>query len=146
MRATTMSPEVPRSSRWTIPGRSGSDPASRPDRIELGVAGQQAVHQGAGSVAGAGVDDQPGRLVHHQKVGIFVHHVEVHPGVAYRRGRGVLIVPVDLELLAHPESGTAAPDDGPVDADPAPLDQRVDRRARQVGHQGYRLVHPYPVE
>ena len=56
LRATTSSPEVPLSRRWTMPGRSGW-----PDVGDLGVPGQQAVDQRAGRVAGARVDHEARR-------------------------------------------------------------------------------------
>ena len=64
VRATTISPDVSRSSRWTIPGPLGaSPPAVRP---------RSAVHERPGRVARAGMDDDARGLVHDQQVLVLV--------------------------------------------------------------------------
>ena len=70
VRATTSSPDVPLSRRWTIPGRFSAPSPAR--RRQLGEPGQQAVDQRALCLAGAGVHDQAGRLVDddHRGVGV----------------------------------------------------------------------------
>ena len=61
--ATSMSPDVPASSRCTIPGRSGP-----PHRRERDAHAEQAVHERARAAALGRVRDQPGRLRDHQQV------------------------------------------------------------------------------
>ena len=97
-------------------------------------------------MTGARVDDQPGRLVHHDDLGVGMDHLDLDGRVGLRPGRGVLLVPVDRELLALSEGGAPAAHRDPVDPDPTLLDQCVHRRPGQVGHQGHRLVDPDPVE
>ena len=63
-----------RSSRWTIPGRAGIA-----DVGELRVARQEAVHQRAVGVTGAGMHHQPRGLGHHRDVGVLVPHDDRRP-------------------------------------------------------------------
>ena len=67
--ATTMTPEVSLSSRWTMPGRR-----SPPMPGGVAAMGEQGVDQGAVLVARRGMDDQPGRLVEHHQVGVLVEN------------------------------------------------------------------------
>ena len=87
VRATTSSPELPASRRWTMPGRSGSPTAG-----EIREVVEESVHERALLVAGAGVDDQPGRLVDHDDRVVDVddpeHHVRVRLGRTAPRDRG----------------------------------------------------------
>ena len=62
VRATISSPDVPLSSRWTMPGRSVGPVLGQ--RGQVGIGGQEALDEGPAGVAGAGMDDQPGRFVH----------------------------------------------------------------------------------
>jgi hypothetical protein len=66
--ATTITPDVPRSSRCTMPGTQSSPPM--PLRSFDVV--QQRVHERAVTVARAGMHDQAGGLVHHDQIGILV--------------------------------------------------------------------------
>ena len=72
VRATTSRPELPTSRRCTMPGRCGS-----PDAGDLGKAGQQPVDERAVGVAGAGMDDEPGRLVDDDHVVVDVDDAEL---------------------------------------------------------------------
>ena len=62
---------MPLSSRCTMPGRVGS-----PTVGDLGVAGQEPVHERARCAARAGVHDQPGGLVDDEQVVVLVHDRE----------------------------------------------------------------------
>ena len=64
VRATSMSPDVSLSSRCTMAGPGNS--------AQPGIVRQQPVQQRTVAIARTGVDDQPGRLVEHEQVGIFV--------------------------------------------------------------------------
>ena len=55
-------------------------------RQAVAAMGQQGVDQGVVGIAGRGMDDQPGRLVQHQQVGILVEDIEVDRlGLGLRR-------------------------------------------------------------
>ena len=67
--ATTSSPDVSRSSRWTMPARSGSGPpAARPRSASASVAPR---------CPACRVGDQAGRLVDHHQVRVLVDDLEV---------------------------------------------------------------------
>ncbi len=125
-----MSPEVPRSSRCTMPGRSMSVPASAATDAELGVPHQQPVDQRPAPVPGSRVDDQAGRLVHHDQVGVLIDHLEHHRGVGRRSRRLLFGVAVDGELLPATEGGAprshhAAPS---ISTRPSPIRALTDER------------------
>ena len=109
-RATTSRPEVSRSSRWTIPGRSSSPPAAS--------CVEQPVHERAGRVPGARVDDDARRLVDDEQVLVLPGDVQVHRlRLERRRASGgqldddVLpaLQPVALRRAASPSTRTAPP-------------------------------------
>ena len=84
--ATTMTPDVSLSRRWTMPGRRTPP---MPDRLSPQWASRALTRVLVG-IAGRGMDDQPGRLVQHQQVGVLVEDVEVdglRPGARPARAR-----------------------------------------------------------
>ncbi len=110
--------------------------AGRSQLGQLGEAGQQSVDQGAAAVAGAVVDDQAGRLVHHDQVRILVHHGEHHPGVrpgthVDRRGH------VHPQCLADDERPAAGLDALSVHRHPALVHQLGHRAAGQAGEKSH---------
>ena len=85
-----------------MPGRSGSSPTP----AELGEAGQQPVHEGAGALAGARVHHEAGGLVDHQQVRVLVHdRAPSTSGSPSRAARRDAVGHVDLELVAGPHRG-----------------------------------------
>ncbi len=137
VRATTISPLVSLSRRWTIPAR-GSSPRLR-------IARQQAVEQRAAPVARRRVHHQPRRLVDHQQVLVLVHHRQRHrlgaEGLALRRGP-------QLDASASPAltrwAGRLAR--RPLTATAPPFDQLLQVAARELGHQlRQRLVQAHAV-
>ena len=69
--ATTITPDVPRSSRCTMPG-----PQLAADAAEIRDVVEQRVDERARRVAGAGMHDHAGRFVQHREVGVLVEDVE----------------------------------------------------------------------
>ena len=78
-RATTSRPDVSRSRRWTIPGRSSSPPC--------GAGGGKRLRERAARVPGRRVHDDAGRLVHDEEVLVLVRDRELgqRDGAAPRR-------------------------------------------------------------
>ncbi len=112
---------------------------------ELRIAGQQPVDQGPARVPGPGVDHQPGRLVHHDQLGVLVDHVESHRRV--RAGPGLAGGTwFDPEALTAAEHDPAAGHRSAVHLHGTLLDQSVHGRSGQVGDERHRLVDPHPVE
>ena len=69
LRATTSRPDVSRSRRWTMPGRSGvSPPATRAERARARACRRR--------MPGRGMHDDPGRLVHDEQVLVLVRDPE----------------------------------------------------------------------
>ena len=124
---------MPRSRRWTMPGRSGSDPTSAGQVGQVGKPGDQAVDQGPRAVPGAGVDDQSGRLVHHDHVVVGVDDDEHDRRIALGPGDVHLVGTVHVERLALDQLRAAAGDDLAVDASPArrPRGRRPPRGTRR---------------
>ena len=75
VRATTRRPEVPLSSRCTMPGRSGAPTPPPPGRARSGYRAR-ARRPGSAPWPGPGMHHQPGRLVHHDEVGVLVDDAE----------------------------------------------------------------------
>jgi hypothetical protein len=69
--ATTITPDVPRSSRWTMPGRTAP-----PMPLRFGHVMQQRVDQRARRMSGARMHDHPRRLVQHGNVAILIKDIE----------------------------------------------------------------------
>ena len=89
VRATTSRPDVPLSSRWTMPGRSRSSAVRGLGQLgQVGEPGQQPVHQGARPVAGPGMDHQTGRLVDHDHLVVAHTTGTSTPGSAPRTPAG----------------------------------------------------------
>ncbi len=99
--ATTMSPEVSRSSRCTMPGPALGAAGQRR------AAGDQRVDQGVVPVARRGVDHQPGGLVDDGEVLVLVDDGERDGGGAERAGRLVLGEPDGDQLAAGEDPGGA---------------------------------------
>ena len=88
-----------------MPGRCGSPIAG-----DLGVAGQQAVDQRAVGVAGAGMHDQPGRLVDDDHVLVVVDDRELRPSDR-RRVASVVGSLVSSTSMCWPSCRRSLPDD-----------------------------------
>ncbi len=98
VRATTSSPELPASRRWTIPGRSAVSPL--PSAGDVREAGEQAVDEGAVGIAGAGMDDEPGRLVDDDDVGVGVDDAELDGRVGHAAASRTGIAAVSIVTWA----------------------------------------------
>ena len=124
--ATTITPDVPLSSRCTIPGRcSPPMPLRSLDVMEQGV------DQRARRVAGARVDDQPGGLVDDDHVGVVEEDVErqILRDEVGRRGLGDL----DLDGIAGADRRIGLGLRHPGQPDAALVDQALHLRPRVVG-------------
>ena len=88
LRATAITPEVPLSSRCTMPGRSS--PPMRERLVAIPI--QEPVHQRGVVLSGAGVDDESGRFVDDHQVVVLVDDLEVD-GLRVRLRRGILCEP-----------------------------------------------------
>ena len=144
MRATASSPDVPLSSRCTMPGPVRAHrPRRRPGRPARG-SGPAAPRPGSRVVPGAGVDDETGRLVHHGHQLVGVDDLEAHARLGAprpsRRLAGIRTVEVRPRAAAVPPGG----DGLAVDEDPAGLDQLRRLGPGDVGHHGDAPVHPQP--
>ena len=121
---------MPRSSRCTIPGRSGSDPSRLGQRRRARGTGQA----GRGpacpvAVTGTGMDHQAGRLVHHDQVGGPRGPPRTRPRGRRPAGPAELLVPVDPQAPGRSRRvvlrlRTVAPSI----RHPSLVDQGVDRR------------------
>ena len=134
VRATTSRPLVSRSRRCTMPGRISS-----PTRRHLGVQREQAVHERAVGVAGAGVHDEPGRLGEHHDVVVGVAHVDgtiAGSADGRRADRGLV---EDLDHRARDEA-VALPHRPAVDHDRVAREQRLHVGAAPTGEQRDRAV------
>ena len=122
--ATTISPDVPTSSRCTMPGRSGP-PAGASGTSHP----EQAVHERPAAPAGGGMRHEAGGLHDHEEVVVLV---------ADRHGRalgGDRLVPLDLER--HPLPTAQAEGLRPrlaVDLHLPRGDRALDVRSRLAGH------------
>ena len=113
-RATTISPEVSRSRRWTIPGRAGSPPPS---------SSPSSVDERRSPGPGRRMDDQPWRLVDHREalVDMDEPRLAAHGSAASgarlrRRARTSAII-----------------DDADGDRDVGEVERRPQRRIEEVG-------------
>ncbi len=133
--ATTITPEVPLSSRCTMPGRDSPPmPLRSPHVVE------QRVDERAGGVTGPGMHDQAGRLVDHHDVGVVVQDRQrqilglqvPRPRPAERRRRRRRRGESPCSTLANGHAGQA---------DAAVVDEALDLRPRVVGElAGEKLV------
>ncbi len=69
-------------------------------RGQLGEAGEEAVHERAGSLARAGVHDEAGRLVHHEEVLVLVDQRHGDRGIRLQREGGGRLGDLDLHDVA----------------------------------------------
>ena len=135
--ATTMTPDVPRSSRCTIPGLS-----SPPMPLRVLHMVKQRVDQRSTVVPRRRVDDHACRLVQHDQVGILVKDPQ------RKRLRAPAWLPpgpghLDREGLPGPNGCARAGPPGALGASESALnlpvlDQPLNPRPGQVGHQGGR--------
>ena len=100
-RATTSSPDVSRSSRWTMPGPLGLLPAR--DRVR-----EQAVDERAVRVAGRRVDDDAGRLVDDEQVLVLAGDPQVDLLGLERWSRGARAPRARRLLAARRAGGSSA--------------------------------------
>ena len=127
----------PRPVRWAHSGRHQVG--------QVRETGQQPADEGSLVVAGAGVHDQPRRLVHHGHRVVGVDDVEAHaglgsdPGVVSRREHDREGGPLAEHLPAHRDRGT-------VDPYAARCDQLRRGAPGHVGHHGDAAIHPDPCE
>ena len=112
-RATSISPEVSRSSRWTIPGRSASPPPSRSPSTSTSVGPR---------CPGAGWTTRPGRLVDHRE-----------PLVAVDDPRLVAHGSVGLAAAPAPATASAITTTPSGDRDVGEVERRPQRRVEEVG-------------
>ncbi len=77
------------------------------DAEQIGVAGQEAVHEGAGGLPCPWVHHEAGGLVDHQEVIVLVHHRHDDVGLGHEPPRLGRIGDVDLDGVARPEAGRA---------------------------------------
>ena len=82
------------------PGTVGFGADRRRQPRQLGVPGHQSVDQGARTVPGPGMDDQPGRLVDHDHLGVLVDDHDLDGRVPHRPVGLDLVRTVDVEGLA----------------------------------------------
>jgi len=109
------------------------------------VTPEQAIEQRTAPVSGRGMHDEPGGLVDHQQMLVFMHHID-----RYRLGVECLALLGGAHL--HPQQITGAYLVRGLDADAAIelhgplLQQLLQVTARELGHQqGKRLVQAQPV-
>jgi len=122
---------------------------------DLWVRVQQKVDEGSRLVAGTGMHDEGGRLVHHDHVVVGVHNCERHTAVGLRQLGARCLRHVDGDRLAERHFFFACRHHLAVERDSARLDEQRGRAATHVGHErdhsvdahvgerrGNRLGHP----
>ena len=138
VRATTSSPELPASRRWTMPG-----PVRLADAGELGEAGQQAVDERAVGLPAPGWTTSPAGLstTITASSAWTTSNVDVGIGTGRRRASGS---PPDRPRPPAPSARRTLPrrGHGAVDAHAAGVDHGRRRRAADVGEQRDDAVEP----
>ncbi len=107
---------------------------TRPPR-QIGEVMEEPVHERAPRMAGARVDDQPGRLVHHDDRVVDVDDPELHVALRLRSRRARDRGGIDRDLGPLGETRPARRRHRAVDPHAADLDHRDGRRPADVGDQ-----------
>lgn len=110
-------------------------------RKALAAVGDQGVHQGAGHVAGGGVDHHPARLVDDDELVVLEQDIE--RDVLRRRRRRLRRRQNHRDGIAGVDAMARIKDCAAADRHLASEDQRLKPRARQIGNRyGERAVEP----
>ena len=106
------------------------------DAGQVGAMVQQALNQGAIPVAGRRMHGEPGGLIEHDQVGVFVEHIQGH-GLGQQIGQGLRRRHPQRHAVALAQGGLGPAGD-PIDPHIAGLDELLDpgpTLLRPLGHQ-----------
>ena len=145
VRATDQEARGPLVQTVDDPGALGVADPRRRQLGQVGEPGEQAVDQRPPAVAGAVVDHQAGRLVHHHDVPVLVDHGELDRGVRHQMGLDGW-GQRDAQSLPGRHGPAARAHDLPVETDPTVVHQGAHRAARQAAQHRHHPIHPLPGE